>query len=229
MTWKNRFIIKVKVALNFKESMQNKKVIIIGIAGPAASGKSLLASKLAHSPGEKGKIVTISADNYYKDQTHISLAERAKVNYDHPSSIDNDLICEHIELLKSNKAIEVPQYDYKENSRKSTTTEVEPHEIIVLEGILTLAVKSVRSLMDIKIYVDTPLDICLTRRIKRDVLERGRKVDHILEQYTKHVRPMFLKYIEPSKKYAHIIVPRGGKNKVALDIIKSRISELLKK
>jgi len=208
--------------------MQSKKNVVIGIAGPAASGKSLLARSLVDQ-GLKERVVIIHADNYYKDQSKLSTEERSNVNYDHPKSIDNALLATHITDLVSGKSINMPEYDYLSNIRKNESVLIMPHQIIVLEGFLTLAIKELRQLMDIKIYVDTPLDICLMRRIRRDVLERGRNTNQVLYQYNKYVRPMFLKYIEPSKKYAHIIVPKGGKNKVALDMIKSRISEILKK
>ncbi|WP_340610562.1 uridine kinase [Xenorhabdus bharatensis] len=204
------------------------KCTIVGIAGASASGKSLIASTLYRElrvqVGDHN-IGVIPEDCYYKDQTNTPMEERIKVNYDHPSSMDHDLLFEHIQALKSGESIELPQYDYAEHTRKSKSIHFEPKRVIILEGILLLTDKRLRQELDFSIFVDTPLDICLMRRIKRDVNERGRSLDSVMDQYKKTVRPMFLQFIEPSKQYADIIVPRGGKNRVAIDILKAKIGQ----
>lgn len=153
------------------------------------------------------------------------MEERLKVNYDHPNSMDHSLLYEHLKSLKSGQAVEIPQYDYVAHTRKQKTITFKPKKVIIIEGILLLTDKRLRGEMDFSIFVDTPLDICLMRRIKRDVNERGRTLDSVIEQYNKTVRPMFLQFIEPSKQYADIIVPRGGKNRVAIDVLKAKIGE----
>lgn len=187
---------------------------IVGISGASASGKSLIASTLYRELREQvgdHNIGVIPEDCYYKDQTEIPMEERLKVNYDHPNSMDHSLLYEHLKSLKSGQAVEIPQYDYVAHTRKQKTITFKPKKVIIIEGILLLTDKRLRGEMDFSIFVDTPLDICLMRRIKRDVNERGRTLDSVIDQYNKTVRPMFLQFIEPSKQYADIIVPRGGK------------------
>lgn len=201
---------------------------IVGISGASASGKSLIASTLYRELREQvgdHNIGVIPEDCYYKDQTDIPMEERLKVNYDHPNSMDHSLLYEHLKSLKSGQAVEIPQYDYVAHTRKQKTITFKPKKVIIIEGILLLTDKRLRGEMDFSIFVDTPLDICLMRRIKRDVNERGRTLDSVIDQYNKTVRPMFLQFIEPSKQYADIIVPRGGKNRVAIDILKAKIGE----
>ncbi|AXH62300.1 uridine kinase [Providencia huaxiensis] len=201
---------------------------IVGISGASASGKSLIASTLYRELREQvgdHNIGVIPEDCYYKDQTEIPMEERLKVNYDHPNSMDHSLLYEHLKSLKSGQAVEIPQYDYVAHTRKQKTITFKPKKVIIIEGILLLTDKRLRGEMDFSIFVDTPLDICLMRRIKRDVNERGRTLDSVIDQYNKTVRPMFLQFIEPSKQYADIIVPRGGKNRVAIDILKAKIGE----
>ncbi|KPD02059.1 uridine kinase [Moellerella wisconsensis] len=201
---------------------------IVGISGASASGKSLIANTLYRELREKvgdHNIGVIAEDCYYKDQSDVSMEERLKVNYDHPNSMDHSLLYQHIKTLKSGQPIELPQYDYVEHTRKPQTINFRPKKVIIIEGILLLTDKRLREELDFSIFVDTPLDICLMRRIKRDVNERGRTLNSVIEQYNKTVRPMFLQFIEPSKQYADIIVPRGGKNRVAIDILKAKIGE----
>ncbi|MFP3013598.1 MAG: uridine kinase [Arsenophonus sp. NC-QC1-MAG3] len=201
---------------------------IVGISGASASGKSLIAKTLYNelrSQVGDHNIGVITEDCYYRDQYDIPMEERVKVNYDHPNSMDHDLLFHHLQLLKTGKGINLPQYDYTQHTRKRVTFFFQPKKVIIIEGILLLTDKRLRKNMDFSIYVDTPLDICLVRRIKRDVNERERTLDSVIEQYTKTVRPMFLQFIEPSKQYADIIVPRGGKNRVAIDILKAKIGE----
>ncbi|KLN96065.1 uridine kinase [Moellerella wisconsensis] len=201
---------------------------IVGISGASASGKSLISNTLYRELREKvgdHNIGVIAEDCYYKDQSDVSMEERLKVNYDHPNSMDHSLLYQHIKTLKSGQPIELPQYDYVEHTRKPQTINFRPKKVIIIEGILLLTDKRLREELDFSIFVDTPLDICLMRRIKRDVNERGRTLNSVIEQYNKTVRPMFLQFIEPSKQYADIIVPRGGKNRVAIDILKAKIGE----
>ena len=205
--------------------MQKSQNIIVGIAGPSGSGKTLFASKLIKKLNTED-ITVIRADDYYNSNHGLSLEQRNKINYDHPSALDQEFLVSQLIDLRNGIDIEMPSYDYITNQRREEHIKVSPNRIIVLEGFLVLALKKVRPLIDIKIYVDTPLDICLARRIERDIVERGATISKSLEQYRNHVRPMFLKYLEPSKKYANIIVPRGGRNNIALDIIKARIAEL---
>ncbi|MGP3592528.1 uridine kinase [Vagococcus sp. WN89Y] len=207
---------------------KSHQCVIIGIAGASASGKSLIASTLYRELREQvgdEHIGVIPEDSYYKDQTHLSMEERVKTNYDHPSAMDHSLLFQHLQSLKRGEAIELPVYSYVEHTRTQETIHIEPKKVIILEGILLLTDSRLRGEMNFSIFVDTPLDICLMRRIKRDVNERGRSMDSVMAQYQKTVRPMFLQFIEPSKQYADIIVPRGGKNRIAIDILKAKISQ----
>lgn len=201
-------------------------VIIIGIAGPSASGKSLLAKTIYRELGSD-QVVIISEDSYYKDLKTLSYEERCKVNYDHPEAFDHDLLYAHLQELQRGETVSVPKYDFTKHLRSSEAKAVGKHRIIVLEGILLFVEKELRNIMDIRIYMDTPLDICLIRRLKRDILERGRTLESVLDQYEETVRPMCLQFIEPSKKYADIIVPRGGENRIAIDMIQAKMRELL--
>jgi len=204
----------------------SSKVIIIGIAGPSASGKSLLANTIVDEIGSK-KVLVISEDSYYSDRTDLTFDERAKINFDHPNSLDHDLLIQHLKELREHKDVEIPLYDHTEHLRKKETRKISEHKIIVLEGILLFTEPQLRDMMDIRIFMDTALDVCLTRRLTRDLLERGRSVESILQQYHDSVRPMYLQFIEPSKRYADIIVPRGGENRIAIDMIKAKMRELL--
>lgn len=201
-------------------------IIIIGISGPSASGKSLLANTIVNELGSD-QVVVISEDSYYKDLGDMPFEERAKINYDHPNSLDHDLLEKHLKKLQQGKSIEVPRYDHTKHKRLKETKQVGQHRIIVLEGILLFVEQSLRELMDIRIFMDTPLDICLIRRLRRDIIERDRSLESILEQYQKTVRPMYMQFIEPSKRYADIIVPRGGENRIAIDMIQAKMRELL--
>jgi uridine kinase len=200
--------------------------IIIGIAGASGSGKTLVSSNLLKDFGPN-EVTVLKEDNYYKDLANMPMGVRDQMNFDHPDALDHVLLKIHLERLQAGEKINVPQYDYSTHSRKKETVEVEPHKIIVLDGILLFNDPSLRQLMDIKIFVDTPLDICLLRRIQRDIIERGRTIDSVLDQYEKTVRPMYLQFIEPSKRYADIIIPHGGKNIIAIDIIKTKMNSLL--
>lgn len=204
--------------------------IFIGIAGASASGKSLLAQTIHHELqfelGE-GAISIIKEDSYYKARHDLTFEEREQINYDHPNAFDHDLLIEQMEALSSKQAVEVPVYDYKAHNRSNQTTTHVPTRVIIVEGILLLNDKSIRKRLDAKVFMDTDLDICLLRRLKRDIEERGRTVDSVIEQYKRTVRPMFMEFVQPSKQYADIIVPRGGKNRVVIEMLKARIKQML--
>lgn len=206
--------------------MNKKGIIIIGISGASASGKSLLANTIVNELGSE-QVVVVSEDAYYKDHSNIPLEERSKINYDHPDSLDHDLLHEHLLLLQQGQPIEVPIYNHATHVRETKTRTIGSHRIVVLEGILLFFEKQLRELMDIRIFMETSLDICLIRRLKRDIKERGRSLDSVLQQYEETVRPMYLQFIDPSKRYADIIVPRGGGNRIAIDMIKAKMRELL--
>ncbi|GJM06910.1 MAG: uridine kinase [marine bacterium B5-7] len=203
-----------------------KNTIIIGISGASASGKSLLANTIVEELGTK-QVEVISEDSYYRDQKHLSFEERTQTNYDHPNAFDHDLLCKHLKKLHDGETIQVPVYDHTQHIRSEDVREVGNHAIIVLEGILLFTDQVLRELMDIRIFMDTPLDTCLIRRLKRDIIERERSLESVLDQYEKTVKPMYQQFIEPSKRYAHIIVPHGGANRIAIDIIKAKMREML--
>ena len=203
-----------------------RKGILISIAGASGSGKTLVTSNLFESLGTD-KVAVIQEDGYYKDMADIPVDERATKNFDHPDAFDHALLIEHCHRLLNGEVIHQPIYDYKKHTRTNEFRQIGPHEIIILEGILVMTIPALRDLMDIKIFVDTDPDICLIRRLQRDISERGRSVDSVLKQYQETVRPMYLQFIEPSKRYADIIIPRGGRNMVAIDIVRSKIEQLL--
>lgn len=202
-------------------------LIVIGIAGASGSGKSLLANTIVSELGSD-RVIVISEDSYYKDLRHLPLAERAILNFDHPDAFDHARLATDLSALKAGKSIEVPIYDYVTHTRTEETRHISSDKsIIVLEGILLFVDQHLRDLMDIAIYVDTSLDTAFIRRLKRDVFERGRSMESVVSQYETTVRPMFLKFIEPSKRQADLMVPRGGKNRIAIDLIKAKMKELL--
>ena len=204
-----------------------EKPILIGITGGTGSGKSTIADAL-YSNFSKDRITMIQQDMYYKGQSHLSMEERVKTNYDHPMAFDNDLLVEHLQKLIKGEAIEKPRYDFTIHNRAKDTTTVEPREIIIVEGILILEDERIRDLLDIKVYVDTDADIRILRRLVRDINERGRTVESVIDQYLKMVRPMHMEFTEPTKRYADIIIPEGGHNYVAIDILMAKIRDILK-
>lgn len=204
-----------------------KKPILIGITGGTGSGKSSIADSIYSSFSDEC-IAMIQQDMYYKDQSHLSMEERVLTNYDHPNAFDNDLIIEHLKCLLNGDSIEKPIYDFANHTRAKETVRVESKRIIIVEGILVLENKELRDLLDIKVYVDTDADIRILRRLVRDINERGRTVESVINQYLDIVRPMHMQFTEPSKRYADIIVPEGGQNKVAIDILVSKIKDILK-
>ena len=201
-----------------------KSPMLIGIAGGTGSGKSTFANRLlALFPNE---ITLISYDNYYKPQDHLEFEERIKTNYDCPDALDTDLLVKHLRILQAGNAVDVPNYDFKMHTRKPEFTRLEPSPIIIVDGILTFHDERLREMFDIKIFTDADADERILRRLRRDVRERGREIDGVISQYLGTVKPMHGIYVEPTKKYADIII-NGGKNKTALDIVATRISKKL--
>lgn len=203
-----------------------KKPIVIGITGGTGSGKSTIAREIYESFNEKN-ITMIEQDSYYKDQSNLEPEERVKTNYDHPKAFDNDLLIEHIKSLVAGETIEKPIYDFSIHNRVKETITVEPNQIIIVEGILIFENEKLRDLMDIKIFVDTDADVRIVRRIVRDINERGRTLESVINQYLTMVRPMHLQFTEPSKRYADLIIPEGGGNKVAIDLLVAKIKEII--
>jgi len=206
------------------------KITIIAIAGASASGKSLFASTVyqelvAELGGER--IAILSEDAYYRDQSHLSFEQRTLTNYDHPAAFEHELLAQHLQMLREGKTVSMPQYDYKQHTRIESSITVQPAKVILVEGILLLTDEHLRQQFDITVFMDTPLDICLLRRIKRDLEERGRSLSSVAAQYENSVRPAFFEFIAPSKQYADLVVTRGGKNQIAIDIIKAKIRQLL--
>lgn len=199
--------------------------LIIGIAGGTGSGKTTLMKRLVERFGDD--VTVVSHDNYYRRLDHLTMEERRKVNYDEPAALETELMAQHLETLRSGQAIDCPVYDFSEHNRSSETIRIEPRRVIIVEGILIFENEELRNLMDIRIFVDTDADVRLCRRIRRDVTKRGRTLESVLSQYQDTVKPMHEKYVEPSKKYANIVVPEGGKNLVALDMIIGRIQRHL--
>jgi len=204
-----------------------KKGILIGITGASGSGKTLVAENIFKRLGSENVII-MEEDSYYKDLSKIPYDERTGRNFDHPDAFDHNLLGEHIQKLLNGESIAHPIYDYTTHSRKEETRTVGPHRIVVLEGILILNEPVLRDMMDIKVFIDTAPDICLIRRLRRDIEQRGRSVDSVLNQYMETVRPMYFQFIEPSKRHADIIIPQGGKNVVAIDILTTKIRSLLR-
>jgi uridine kinase len=201
--------------------------IFIGITGGSGSGKTTIVNKIKTEIPRKSVLV-IEQDSYYKDQSELSYEERCKTNYDHPLAFDSDLLVEHLENLSKWEDIQKPTYDYSIHNRKEERELVKPKDIIILEGILIFYDERLRDLLDIKIFVDTDSDIRLVRRIIRDINERGRTIESVLNQYMKTVRPAHEQFIEPTKKFADIIIPEGGENLVAIDIMVTKIKSLIK-
>lgn len=206
--------------------MSNRTPLIIGITGGSGSGKTSVTNAISEV-FKNHSVVVIEQDYYYKDQSHLKFEERLNTNYDHPLAFDNDLLIEHIHNLLNNKAVDKPVYDYAQHTRSTDTIRIEPQDVIILEGILVLEDERLRNLMDIKLFVDTDSDLRIIRRILRDINERGRTVDSVVEQYINVVRPMHNQFIEPTKRYADVIIPEGGQNEVAIDLMVTKIKTIL--
>lgn len=200
--------------------------LVIGIAGGSGSGKTTVAQEILQRVGPD-RIAYLQHDSYYKDLTGLPPAQRAEVNFDHPNSLETELLASHIEQLKRGEVIEVPIYDFAAHSRTARTFRVNPRGVIIVEGILIFVEAALRAMFDVKIFVDTDADIRLIRRLQRDISERGRTVESVIKQYQATVRPMHLEFVEPSKRYADVIIPEGGFNAAALDMVVARIESLL--
>ena len=200
--------------------------VVIGVAGGTGSGKTTVAHEILKRAGTS-QISLIQHDAYYKDLGDLPLSQRAMQNFDHPDALDNELLIAHLEELKAGRAVEMPVYDFTTHTRTSEVQLVEPRRVILVEGILIFADSALRRIMDVKIYVDTDSDIRFIRRLERDLAERGRTMESVIRQYLATVRPMHQEFVEPSKRYADVIIPEGGFNEVAIDMIASRIKALL--
>lgn len=204
----------------------NRKPVVIGVAGGSGSGKTSV-TKAIYESFKGHSILMLEQDYYYKDQSHLPMEERLKTNYDHPLAFDNDLLIDHLEKLLRHEPIDKPVYDYAIHTRSSDIIAVEPKDVIILEGILILEDERLRNLMDMKLYVDTDADLRIIRRLLRDIKERGRSMDSVIEQYVTVVRPMHNQFIEPTKRYADVIIPEGGHNHVAIDLMVTKIQTIL--
>jgi uridine kinase len=202
--------------------------IVIGIAGGTGSGKTTVANKILNQVG-KHRIAYLPHDAYYRDLSDLPQEQRAAINFDHPDSLESELMVEHIKKLKKWESVDLPIYDFSIHTRTDKTIHIEPHPVIIVEGILIFAEPELRNMFDVKIFVDTDADIRFIRRLQRDIAERGRTMDMVVHQYMSTVRPMHLDFVEPSKRYAHIIIPEGGLNEVAMDMVIARIEALLQK
>jgi uridine kinase len=203
-----------------------KRPVLIGIAGGTGSGKTSVAREITRNISPDN-ILLIEQDNYYKDQTQLTMAQRVLTNYDHPNAFDNDLLLEHLHKLLGGEAIDKPIYNFAEHTRATITERLEPKQVIILEGIMVLEDERLRDLMDIKIFVDTDADVRIIRRVLRDIKERGRSIESVVEQYMGVVRPMHMQFIEPTKKFADLIIPEGGKNQVAIDVLVAKVNEIV--
>lgn len=202
------------------------KPLILGLSGGSGSGKTTVVQKILRRIG-KENILKIEHDSYYRDLSHLTFEQRKNKNFDHPASLETELMIRHIEALKNGYHVEIPVYDFAVHTRSEETISSSPKKIILIDGILIFSESKLRELMDIKIFVDTDDDVRLLRRLKRDINERKRNLNDVLDQYEKFVRPMHLEFVEPSKRYADIIIPRGGENKIALDMVIALIKESL--
>lgn len=205
---------------------KNKKPIVVGVTGGSGSGKTTV-TKAIYDYFQGHSILMLEQDYYYKDQSHLPMQERRKTNYDHPLAFDTNLLIEHLKMLLNYETIEKPVYDYTIDTRSSEVIIQEPKEVIILEGILILEDPRLRELMDIKVYVDTDDDIRFIRRLTRDINDRGRTMESVIDQYLSVVKPMHNEFIEPTKKFADIIFPEGGKNRVAIDLMTTKIASIL--
>ncbi|GEN84666.1 uridine kinase [Sporosarcina luteola] len=206
--------------------MDKRKPLVVGIAGGSGSGKTSVTNRI-YNVFKDHSVVVIEQDFYYKDQTHLEFEERLRTNYDHPLAFDTDLLIDHIGKLLDREPIEKPVYDYALHTRSDQKIPIEPKDVIILEGILVLEDERLRELMDIKLFVDTDADLRIIRRLMRDINERGRTIDSVIDQYLSVVRPMHNQFIEPTKRYADIIIPEGGHNEVAIDLMVTKIKTIL--
>lgn len=204
-----------------------ERPLIIGIAGGSASGKTSIARELRDEFEFSHSVTLINEDDYYKDQSHLPMEERVKTNYDHPFAFDHDLLIEQLDALCNGKSVQKPTYDYVVHNRSEKYDTLNPTDVIIIEGLFVLEHKELRDRLDIKLFVDTPADERFIRRLHRDINKRGRSMESVVEQYLTTVKPMHDEFVEPSKRYAHLIIPEGKANKVAIDILKVKISSIL--
>jgi len=202
------------------------KAVIVGVAGGTGSGKTTVSEAILDRVG-RDRIAYIQHDSYYRDLAHLSAERRRLVNFDHPDSLESELLVEHLQQLCAGQAVPIPVYDFTTHMRRSETHTVLPHRVILVEGILIFADRALREMMDVKIYVDTDADIRFIRRLQRDIAERGRTMESVIQQYQDTVRPMHLEFVEPSKRYADVIIPEGGLNTIAVDMVVARIAAML--
>lgn len=202
--------------------------VVIGVAGGTGSGKTTVANEIVKALGTES-IAMIPQDAYYKDQGHLSYEERIQTNYDHPLAFDTDLLIKHLDQLLNDQSVEMPVYDFKQHTRSKETIRIEPKNVVIVEGILVLEDERLRKRMDIKLFVDTDADVRIIRRLLRDIQYRGRTLNSVVDQYLQLVRPMHEQFVEPTKKYADIIIPEGGENTVAIDLMVTKIKSILRK
>lgn len=202
------------------------QAFVIGVAGGTGSGKTTVSRRIWEAI-DRERIAYIQHDNYYKDQSHLTPEQRALTNYDHPDSLETSLLVEHLKALRAGRPVDIPVYDFSIHNRSKQTLRIEPAKVILVEGILIFVEPTLREMMDMRIFVDTDADIRFIRRLRRDMVERGRTLDSVVKQYLATVRPMHLEFVEPSKRYADIIVPQGGDNRMAMEMIVSRIRAVL--
>jgi len=202
------------------------KPVIIGVAGGSGSGKTTVVRAIVQQLGDD-EVAVIHHDSYYRDTSHLTLDERQAINYDHPDSLETELLVEHLKELRAERTVAVPVYDFAAHSRLSQREHVAPHKVIIVDGLLILWDPHLRALMDIKVYVDTDADLRFIRRLERDIRERGRSTESVIGQYTATVRPMHLEFVEPSKRYADVILPEGGHNLVAIDMLVTKVRSIL--
>jgi len=200
--------------------------IIIGVAGGTGSGKTTVAFAILEKVGWN-RIALIQHDSYYHDASNLPLEERARLNFDHPDALETTLLVEHLKALRAGEPVQIPRYDFRTHTRLAETRLINPEPVILVEGILIFAERALRELFDVKIFVDADADIRFMRRLERDMKDRGRSLDSVIDQYMTTVRPMHLEFVEPSKRYAHVIIPEGGHNTVALDMVVARVQTLL--
>ncbi len=202
------------------------KPVVVGVAGGTGSGKTTVSHAILDRVG-RARIAYVQHDSYYRDLSHLPLAQRAQVNFDHPDSLENELLTQHLRQLCAGQPTEIPVYDFTSHTRRPETRTILPHRVILVEGILIFADKALREMMDIRIYVDTDADVRFIRRLNRDIAERGRTVESVIRQYEQTVRPMHLEFVEPSKRYADVIIPEGGFNTIAIDMVVAQIESML--
>ena len=205
---------------------KQQRPIVIGVAGGTGSGKTTVSQAILSRVGSQ-RIAFLQHDSYYRELSHLAAEERSQINFDHPNSLDNDLLVQHLDELCRGNAVEVPIYDFTTDNRCADVMHVLPQPVVVVEGILIFAERALRDRMDVKIYVDADADMRFIRRLQRDIAERGRSIQAVVDQYLNTVRPMHLEFVEPTKRYADIIIPRGGLNAIAIDMVVARVERML--